>query len=127
MNLEGYVRSPARRFMRQGRRPHISRIERRRGPAVHYGESARVVLAQASRLADGEGFGCRSRTDWKVVVGRLDLSDDSRAQAERSGRGRKGAVKPSAWGAVERRLRVTNRIEIGRAAIVMTCRIGRGR
>src|SRR5271165_6011876 len=79
-NLEGYVRSPARRFMRHGRRPHISRIERRRGPAGRYGESARVVLAQALRLAGGEGFGCRSSTDWKAVVGRLDRSDGSWAE-----------------------------------------------
>ena len=42
-------------------------------------------------------------------------------------RGRNGALKPSAGCAVERRVRVTNRIEIGRAAVVMMCRIGRGR
>ena len=33
-NLEGYVSSPARRLMRHGGRPHISRIERRRGPTA---------------------------------------------------------------------------------------------
>jgi len=43
-NLEGYVRSRARRLMRHGGRPHISRIERRRGPVSRYGESARTVL-----------------------------------------------------------------------------------
>ncbi len=37
-NLEGYLRSPARRFVRHERRPHISRIERRRGPVSLYGE-----------------------------------------------------------------------------------------
>src|ERR1700675_4898949 len=38
-NLEGYVRSPARAFDRYEGRPHISRIERSRGPVSRYGES----------------------------------------------------------------------------------------
>ena len=121
------MRSPARGFMRHGRRPHISRIERRRGPAARYGESARVVLGQASRLAGGEGLGCGSSTDWKAAVCRVDRSDDGWAEAEPAGRGRKGAVNPSAGGAVERRVGVTNRTEMGRAAVVMMCRIGRSR
>src|SRR5271170_5286315 len=43
-NLEGYVRSPARAFDRYEGRPHISRIERSRGPVSRYGESAGAVL-----------------------------------------------------------------------------------
>src|SRR6202046_5066183 len=43
-NLEGYVRSPARAFDRHEGRPHISRIERSRGPVSRYGESAGAVL-----------------------------------------------------------------------------------
>ena len=42
--LEGYVRSPARAFDRHEGRPHISRIERSRGPVNRYGESAGAVL-----------------------------------------------------------------------------------
>src|SRR5208283_1963397 len=72
-NLEGYVRSPARRLGRRGKRPYISRIERRRGPVSLYGERSTAtsnwppVCAQGSRrLAIFEGFarstaGIRSR------------------------------------------------------------------
>ncbi len=60
--------SPARRFVRHGRRPHISRIERRREPVslygFLYGESSAAtsnwspVWAQGMRrLATFEGFG----------------------------------------------------------------------
>ena len=38
------MRSPARRFVGHRRRPHISRIERRRGPVSRYGESAERLL-----------------------------------------------------------------------------------
>ena len=44
VNLEGYVRSPARAFDRHEGRPHISRIERSRGPVNRYGEGAGAVL-----------------------------------------------------------------------------------
>ena len=52
-NLEGYVRSPARRVGRHGGRPHISRIERRRGPVRRYGESAGADSSWAGGSAMG--------------------------------------------------------------------------
>jgi hypothetical protein len=63
-------------------------------------------------LAGCEGWGCRSSNDWKAGGGRLDRSDDDCAEAERAGRGRAGALKSSAGCAMERRVRVTNGIEI---------------
>ena len=80
----------------------------------------RAVLAPASWLAAGEGFGSRLSNAWKAVVALLDRLDDGWAEAERAERDRKSAVKPSAG---ERRVGVTNRKEIGRAAVVMMCRI----
>ena len=61
-NLEGYVRSPARRFVGHRRRPHISRIERRRGPVSRYGESAERLLIVDPRGAVCESGGSDRRT-----------------------------------------------------------------
>ena len=42
-NLEGYARSLPQQVRWTRRRPHISRIERGRGPVSRYGESDRGV------------------------------------------------------------------------------------
>jgi hypothetical protein len=56
-NLEGYVRSRARSFVRHGRRPHISRIERRRGPVRRYGKSPRGFSRLTVRLCAASSAG----------------------------------------------------------------------
>ena len=49
-NLEGYVRSLARRLRHREWRPHISRIERSRGTVRRYGESAQELSGLTARV-----------------------------------------------------------------------------
>ena len=108
------MRSPARGFVRHGRRPHISRIERRRGPVSRYGESARAVLV--FEALSGAGLGGRGgwgRFEGAGGVGRLTawtMRRCGRSGSEGSGEG-EAASAPA-----RRRFEGGERIEIGRAS-----------
>ena len=129
-NLEGYVRSPARRFVGHRRRPHISRIERRRGPVSRYGESAERLLIVDPRGAVCESGGSDRRTVLPFGRWRLDGSDgsdDDGVEAEASGRRANEALNLGAGGELARRARKSKAIEIRSAFVIMMCRSERRR
>ena len=86
---------------------------------------ARELSWRGAGSGPGEGCGCRSLNEWTACVGRVDRSDGDGAEVERAGLGRDGALKPSAAAPLSGGFDGTDRIEIGRTVVVMTCRIGR--
>ena len=118
LNLEGYVRSPARGFVRHGRRPHISRIERRRG-AVSYGESAAAVLILNAKACVARAAAGRSQTGLNArrrAFGRSGEDGDDAVDTEASGRRASDALNLAP--AAQRRggVRVRRRSRSGRCS-----------
>jgi len=111
------------------RRPHISRIERSRGPVGGYGESAWTVLilnAEACVAKAAAGDRRRVRTTGRRRLGGWSGNDDA-VGAEASGRRPNDALKLGAGGAMARRRGDSKAIEIGQAFVVMMCRSERRR
>ena len=86
------MRSLARRLGLRGRRPHISRIERRRGPVRRYGESARGLSGLTPRLCPARSAGGDRRAVRRRGggdSGALWRSAGRGSRSKRSGKGKK--------------------------------------